>query len=53
MRVDRPISVSAVPLSPGIDFRRSSKLLGAMLRSLCDLLGGLGRFFLVLLCQPW
>ena len=44
MRVDRAISVSAVPIGPGIDFRRSCKLLGAMLRALCVLLGGLGRF---------
>ena len=43
-RVDRPISVSAVPFGPGIDIRRSCKLLGAMLRALCLLPGGLGRF---------
>ena len=43
-RVDRPISVSAVPFGPGIDIRRSCKLLGAVLRALCALLGGLGRF---------
>ena len=43
-RVDRSISVSAVPFGPGIDIRRSCKLLGAMLRALCALLGGLGRF---------
>ena len=43
-RVDRPISVSAVPFGPGIDIWRSCKLLGAMLRALCALLGGLGRF---------
>ena len=43
MRVDRPISVSAVPFRPGIDIRRSCKLLGAMLRALIALPGGLGR----------
>ena len=43
-RVDRPISVSAVPFGPGIDIRRSCRLLGAMLRALCILPGGLGRF---------
>ena len=43
-RVDRPISVSAVPFGPGIDIRPSCKLLGAMLRALCVLPGGLGRF---------
>ena len=40
----RPISVSAVPFGPGIDIRRSCKLLGAMLRALCALPGGLARF---------
>ena len=44
-RVDRSISVSAVSFGPGIDIRRSYKLLGAMLRALGTLLGGLGRFF--------
>ena len=43
-RVDRPISVSAVPFGPGIDIRRSCKLLGAMLRALRVFAGGLGRF---------
>ena len=43
-RVDRPISVLAVPFGSGIDIRRSCKLLGAMLRALCALPGGLGRF---------
>ena len=43
-RVDRPISVSAVPFGSGIDIRRSCRLLGAMLRALCILPGGLGRF---------
>ena len=36
--------MSAVPFGPGIDIRRSCKLLGAMLRALCALPGGLGRF---------
>ena len=44
VRVDRPISVLAVPFGPGIDVLRSCKLLGAMLRALCALLGGLGPF---------
>ena len=44
MRVDRPISVSVVPFGPSIDIRRSCKLLGAMLRALRALPGGLGRF---------
>ena len=43
-RLDRPISVSAVPFGPGIDIRRSCKLLGAMLRALGTLPGGFGRF---------
>ena len=43
-RVDRLISVSAVPFGPGIDIRRSCRLLGAMLRALCVLRGGLCRF---------
>ena len=43
-RADRPISVSAVPFGPSIDIRRSCKLLGAMLRALCALPGGLGQF---------
>ena len=37
--------MSLVPFGPGIDIRRSCKLLGAMLRALCALPGGLGRFF--------
>ena len=48
-RVDRPISVSAVPFGPGIHVRRSCRLLGTMFRALCVLPGGLGRFLLVLL----
>ena len=31
--------MSAVPFGPGIDIRRSCKLLGAMLRALCALPG--------------
>ena len=34
----------AVPFGPGIDIRRSCRLLGAMLRALCVLPGGLGQF---------
>ena len=38
------ISVSAVPFGPGIDIWRSCRFIGAMMRSLCMLSGGLGRF---------
>ena len=44
LRPGRPISVSAVPFSPGIDIWRSCLFIGAMMRSLCMLPGGLGRF---------
>ena len=37
-------SVSAVPFGPGIYIWRSCRFIGAMMRSLCILLGGLGRF---------
>ena len=40
----RPISVSAVPFGPGIDIWRSCRFIGAMMRSLCLLPGGLRRF---------
>ena len=43
-RVDRRISVSAVPFGPGIDIRRSCLLLGDMLHALCIFPGCLGRF---------
>ena len=33
-RIDRPISVSAVPAGPSIDIWRSCKFLGAMIRAL-------------------
>ena len=36
--------MSAVPFSPGIDIWRSCRFIGAMMRSLCLLPGGLGRF---------
>ena len=39
-----PISVSAVPCDPGIDIWRSCRVIAAMIRSLCFLSGGLGRF---------
>ena len=42
LRPGRPISVSAVPFGPGIDMWRSCRFIGAMMRSLCMLLGGLG-----------
>ena len=36
--------MSAVPFGPGIDIWRSCRFTGAMMRSLCLLPGGLGRF---------
>ena len=44
LRPGRPISVSAVPFGPGIDIWRSCRFIGAMMRSLCMLPGGFGRF---------
>ena len=44
LRQGRPISVSAVPFGPGIDIWRSCRFIGALMRSLCLLPGGLGRF---------
>ena len=44
LRPGRPISVSAVPFGPGIDIWRSCRFICALMRSLCLLLGGLGRF---------
>ena len=44
LRPGRPISVSAVPFGPGIDIWRSCRFIGAVMRSLCLLAGGLGRF---------
>ena len=44
LRPGRPISVSAVPLGPGIDIWRSCRFLGALMRSLCLLHGGLRWF---------
>ena len=44
LRPGRPISVSGVPFGPDIDFWRSCRFIGAMMRSLCMLPGGLGRF---------
>ena len=41
LRPGRPISVSAVPFSPGIDIWRSCRFIGALMRSLC-LLPGVG-----------
>ena len=43
-RLCRPISVSAVPAGPSVDIWRSCRFLGAMIRALGDLPGGLGRF---------
>ena len=44
LRPGRPISVSAVPFGPGIDSWRSCRFVGALMRSLCLLPGGLRRF---------
>ena len=44
LRPGRPISVSAVPFDPGIDIWRSCRYMCALMRSLCMLPGGLGRF---------
>ena len=44
LRPGRPISVSAVPLDPGIDIWRSCRFIDAVIRYLCLLPGGLGRF---------
>ena len=44
LRPGAPISVSAVPFGPGIDIWRSGRFIAAMMRSLCMLPGGLGRF---------
>ena len=44
LRPGRPISLSAVPFGPGIDIWRSCRFIGATMRSLCMLPGGLGRF---------
>ena len=44
LRPGRPISVSAVPVGPGIDIWRSCRFIGALMISLCLLPGGLRRF---------
>ena len=44
LRPARPIPVLAVPFGPGIDIWRSCRFIGAMMRSLCLLPGGLVRF---------
>ena len=43
-RPGRPISVAAVSFGPGIDIRRACRFTGALIRSLCILPGGIGRF---------
>ena len=43
-RAGRPISVSAVPVGPGIDIGRSCRFLGSLFRFLALLPGGLRRF---------
>ena len=44
LRPGRPISVSAVPFGSGIDIWRFRPFIGALMRSLCLLPGGLRRF---------
>ena len=44
LRPGRLISVSAVPFGPGNDIWRSCCFIGALMRSLCLLPGGLGPF---------
>ena len=44
LRPGRRISVSAVPFGPGIDIWRSCRFIGALMRALCLLPGGLRRF---------
>ena len=44
LRPGRPISVSAVLFGPGIDVWRSCRFIGALMKSLCLLPGGLRRF---------
>ena len=44
LRPGRPISVSAVPFCPSIDFWRSCRFIGATMWSLCLLPGELVRF---------
>ena len=44
LRPVRPISVSAVPCGSGVDIWRSCRFIGAMMRFLCLLPGGFGRF---------
>ena len=44
LRPGRSISVSAVPFGPGTDIWCSCRLLASLMRSLCLLPGGLGRF---------
>ena len=50
LRPGRPISVSGVPLGPSIYIWRSCRFVDAMMRSLCLLPGGLGRF---VPCSYW
>ena len=50
LRPGRPISVSAVTFGPGIDIWRSYRFIGALMRYLCLLPGGLGRFLLLHWC---
>ena len=50
LRPGRPISVSAVPFGPSIDIWRSCRFIGALMRSLCLLPGGLRRFVPCCIC---
>ena len=51
LRPGRPISVSAVSFGPGTDIWRSCRFIGAMIRSVCLLLGGHGMVALFYRCQ--
>ena len=44
VRAGRPISVSSVPVSEGIEIRHGCQFISSLVRALCRLPGGLGRF---------
>ena len=44
IRAGRPISLPSVPVSEGIEIRHGCQFLSSLLRALCKLPGGLGRF---------
>ena len=50
VRVHRPISISSVPVTEGIEIRQGCRFIGSLVRALGKLLrGDLGRFCLVML----